>query len=140
MTLGHDVYIFYEYNIYILQLHFTNMTLRIYEYDKYILTVIFDVNTTSYKNLLFFFSFQKKKMSHEIADRIVSGIDNGFVSEKYFEDQNLFINIYYCYYFHKHVSPYCVWRDRFIKTLTRNMRKKWSKNLPNFQFFVKEME
>ena len=79
-------------------------------------------------------------MSHEIADRIVSGIENGFVSEKYFEDQTLFINIYFCYYFHKHLSPYCEWRGRFIKTLTRNMRLKWSKNLPNFSFFKKEMK
>ena len=78
-------------------------------------------------------------MSHEIADRIVSGIDNGFVSEKYFEDQTLFINIYYCWYFHKHLSPYCSWRNRFIKTLTKNMKRMWSKNLPNFPFFEKEM-
>ena len=79
-------------------------------------------------------------MSHEIVDRIVSGIDNGFVSEKYFEDQTLFINIYYCWYFHKHLSPYCTWRIRFIKALTKNMERMWLKNLPNFSFLKKEMK
>ena len=79
-------------------------------------------------------------MSHEIVKPIISAINDGFISEKDFEDETLFINIYYCWYFHKYLSPYFKWRKRFIKALTKNMKKMWLKNLPNFSFFIKEMK
>ena len=79
-------------------------------------------------------------MSYEIFDHVINGIDNGFIDEKFFEDENLFINIFYCFYFIKHLTPYCRWGDRFIKSLKRNIRRKWLKSLPNVDFFIKEME
>ena len=79
-------------------------------------------------------------MSHEIPESTILDIDNGYVSEENFEDENLFINIYYCWYFTKYLSPRVKWKRRFIRVLMKNMKKMWSKNLPNFPFFIKEMK
>ena len=79
-------------------------------------------------------------MSHEMVNQIILAIDNGSIDERYFESQTLFINIYYCYYFVKFLSPYYSWEERIIKTLKKNIRRKWLKSLPNIDFFIKEME
>ena len=79
-------------------------------------------------------------MSHEIVDCMISDIDNGIITKKYFEDQTLFINIYYCFYFIKFLSPYYSWGDRLIEVLKKNIRRKWVKSLPNIEFFIKEIE
>ena len=41
-----------------------------------------------------------------MANQIISGIDNGSIDENYFQNETLFINIYYCFYFIKFLSPY----------------------------------
>ena len=79
-------------------------------------------------------------MSYEIFDHVINGLDNGFIDEKYFEEENLFINIFYCFYFIKYLSPYYSWGDKLIASLKRNIRRKWVKSLPNIEFFIKQME
>ena len=79
-------------------------------------------------------------MSYEIFDHVINGLDNGFIDEKYFEEENLFINIFYCFYFIKFLSPYYSWGDKLIASLKRNIRRKWVKSLPNIEFFIKQME
>ena len=79
-------------------------------------------------------------MSYEIFDHVINGIDNGFIDEKYCEEENLFINIFYCFYFIKFLSPYYSWGDKLIASLKRNIRRKWVKSLPNINFFMKQME
>ena len=79
-------------------------------------------------------------MSYEILDHVINGLDNGFIDKKYFEEENLFINIFYCFYFIKYLSPYYSWGDKLIASLKRNIRGKWVKSLPNIEFFIKQME
>ena len=79
-------------------------------------------------------------MSYEIFDRVINEIDNGFIDEKYFQEENLFINMFYCFYFTKFLSPYYSWGDRIIASLKRNIRRKWLKSLPNIDFFIKKIE
>ena len=75
-----------------------------------------------------------------MARQMIIDIDNGSIDSFYFESETLFINIYYCFYFIKFLSPYYSWEERIIKTLKRNIRRKWSKSLPNIDFFIKQME
>ena len=79
-------------------------------------------------------------MSYELFDHVINGIDNGFIDEKYFEEETLFINIFYCFYFTKYLSPYYSWGVKIIKSLKRNIRRKWVKSLPNVDFFIDQME
>ena len=67
-------------------------------------------------------------------------MENGFIDEKSFEEENPFINIFYCFYFIKYLSPYYSWGDKLIASLKRNIRRKWVKSLPNIEFFMKQME
>ena len=79
-------------------------------------------------------------MSYELFDHVINGIDNGFIDEKYFEEKTLFINIFYCFYFTKYLSPYYSRGVKIIKSLKRNIRRKWVKSLPNVDFFIDQME
>ena len=79
-------------------------------------------------------------MSYETFDHVINGIDNGFIDEKYFQEETLFINIFYCFYFTKYLSPYYSWGERIIKSLKRNIRRKWVDSLPNVDFFISRLE
>ena len=79
-------------------------------------------------------------MSYELFDHVINEIDNGNIDIKLFEEETLFMNIFYCYYFTKFLSPYFSWGDDMIKKLKRNIRRKWSKNLPNVDFFIRQIE
>ena len=79
-------------------------------------------------------------MSYETFDHVINGIDNGFINEKYFQEETLFINIFYCFYFTKYLSPYYSWGERIIKSLKRNIRRKWVDSLPNVDFFISRLE
>ena len=79
-------------------------------------------------------------MSYELFDRVINEIDNGNINIKFFEEETLFMNIFYGYYFTKFLSPFLSWRDEMIKKLKRNIRRKWSKNLPNVDFFIRQIE
>ena len=79
-------------------------------------------------------------MSYELFDHVINEIDNGNIDIKLFEEETLFMNIFYCYYFTKFLSPYLSWGDDMIKKLKRNIRRKWSKNLPNVDFFIRQIE
>ena len=79
-------------------------------------------------------------MSYELFDHVINGIENGFIDEKYFEEETLFINIFYCFYFTKYLSPYYSWGVRVIKSLKRNIRRKWVNSLPNVDFFIDQLE
>ena len=79
-------------------------------------------------------------MSYERFDHVINGIENGFIDEKYFREETLFINIFYCFYFTKYLSPYYSWGERIIKSLKRNIRRKWVDSLPNVDFFISRLE
>lgn len=77
---------------------------------------------------------------HEMCNQIILDIDNGLIDIESFKSETLFINIYFCFYFIKFLSPYYNWEERIIKTLKKNIRRKWSKSLPNIDFFIKQIE
>ena len=79
-------------------------------------------------------------MSYETFDHVINGIDNGFIDEKYFQEETLFINIFYYFYFIKYLSPYYSWGERIINSLKRNIRRKWVDSLPNVDFFIDQLE
>ena len=79
-------------------------------------------------------------MSYETFDHVINGIDNGFIDKKYFQEETLFINIFYYFYFTKYLSPYYSWGERIIKNLKRNIRRKWVDSLPNVDFFIDQLE
>ena len=71
-------------------------------------------------------------MSYETFDHVIN--------EKYFQEETLFINIFYYFYFTKYLSPYYSWGERIIKSLKRNIRRKWVDSLPNVDFFIDQLE
>ena len=79
-------------------------------------------------------------MSYELFDLVINEIDNGYLDIEFFEEETLFMNIFYCYYFTKFLSPYLSWGEEIIRKLKRIIRRKWSKNLPNVEFFIKQIE
>ena len=79
-------------------------------------------------------------MSYQLFDHVINGIDNGFIDKKYFEEETLFINIFYCFYFTKYLSPYYSWGMKMIENLKINIRRKWVKSLPNVDFFIEQIE
>ena len=79
-------------------------------------------------------------MSYQIIDYVINGIDSGFIDKKYFEDETLFINIFYCFYFTKYLSPGYSWGIKMIDNLKRNIRRKWLNSLPNVDFFIEQIE
>ena len=79
-------------------------------------------------------------MSYELFDLVINEIDNGNIDIKFFEEETLFMNIFYCYYFTKFLSPYLSWGDEIIRKLKRIIRRKWSKHLPNVDFFIRQIE
>ena len=79
-------------------------------------------------------------MSIELFDLIIQQIDNGLLDISEFEEENLFMNIFYCFNFIKFLSPYINWGDKFIFKLKCNIRKKWSNDLPNVNYFIRLLE
>ena len=77
---------------------------------------------------------------HFMINAVIKSIDEKKSRIRQFQFEPLFINIYYCFYFHKFLSPYKRWHDKIIKTLKNNIRNKWSDNLPNVDFFIKQIE
>ena len=79
-------------------------------------------------------------MSFELFNSVIEQVDNGHLSLTSFKEENLFMNIFYCYYFTKYLSPCANWGDNFIKGLKKIIRRKWSKDLPNVDFFLKQID
>ena len=77
---------------------------------------------------------------HQMLHDIIKKLDEGEISFGQFQFEPLFINIYYCYYFVKFLSPYYTWGDKLIKVLKKNIKKKWRPALPNVEFFLDQME
>ena len=77
---------------------------------------------------------------HFMIDAVIKSIDEKKSRIRQFKFEPLFINIYYCFYFLKFLSPYKHWHDEIIKTLKNNIRNKWSDHLPNIDFFIKQIE
>ena len=77
---------------------------------------------------------------HQLLHDIIKKLDEGEISFGQFQFEPLFINIYYCYYFVKFLSPYYTWGDKLIKVLKKNIKKKWRPALPNVEFFLDQME
>ena len=71
---------------------------------------------------------------------VIKKLDEGEISFGQFQFEPLFINIYYCYYFVKFLSPYYTWGDKLIKVLKKNIKKKWRPALRNVEFFLDQME
>ena len=73
-------------------------------------------------------------------DTVIKSIDEKKSRIRQFQSEPLFINIYYCFYFVKFLSPYKNWCDEIIETLKNNIRNKWVNCLPNVDFFIKQIE
>ena len=71
---------------------------------------------------------------------VIKSIDEKNSRIEQFQNEPLFINIYYCFYFCKFLSPYYSWHDQIIDILKNNIRIKWLDCLPNVDFFIKQME
>ena len=63
-------------------------------------------------------------MSYELFDLVINEIDNGNLDISFFKEETLFMNIFYCFYFTKFLSPHKTWGDEFIKKLKRIIRRK----------------
>ena len=79
-------------------------------------------------------------MSYEFFELVITEIDNGKLDSSFFEEETLFMNIFFCFYFIKFLSPYKRWEKSYVRRLKKNIRKKWSKDLPNVDFFIKQMD
>ena len=77
---------------------------------------------------------------HQMLHDIVQKLDSGLISYRQFQFEPLFINIYYCFYFVKFLSPYYTWGDELIKFLRKNIRKKWRPVLPNVELFLDQLD
>ena len=77
---------------------------------------------------------------HNMLHQVIKKIDKKEISYEQFQFEPLFINLYYCFYFSKYLSPYYSWSDKVITLLKRNIRKKWRPALPNVDFFFQQME
>ena len=68
---------------------------------------------------------------------IISQIDNGYFKIFEFEDETLFMNIYYFYSCTKYLSPYYKWSNIALRKLELNIRRKWvSKDLTDVNYFI----
>ena len=77
---------------------------------------------------------------HRMVENVINQIEKENSKINQFQFETLFINIFYCFYFQRFVSPYFRWRNHAIRVLKRNIRKKWLKSLPNIDFFIKQIE
>ena len=77
---------------------------------------------------------------HQMLHEVIKKLDKGEISYGQFQFEPLFINIYYCFYFVKFLSPYYTWGDELIKVLKKNIKKKWRPALPSVEFFLDQME
>ena len=77
---------------------------------------------------------------HFMIDAVIKSIDEKKSRIRQFQSEPLFINIYYCFYFVKFLSPYKHWCDEIIETLKNNIRNKWVNCLPNVDYFIKQIE
>ena len=77
---------------------------------------------------------------HELVENVINQIDEENCKINQFQFENLFINIFYCFYFEKFLSPYFRWGNHAIRALKRNIKRKWLKCLPNIDFFIKQIE
>ena len=77
---------------------------------------------------------------HQMVENVINQIDEENHKLKQFQFEPLFINIFYCFYFQRFLSPYYRWRYHAIKVLKRNIKRKWLECLPNIDFFIKQIE
>ena len=77
---------------------------------------------------------------HFMIKAVIKSIDEKNSRIQEFQSEPLFINIYYCFYFVKFLSPYKHWCDEIIETLKNNIRNKWLNCLPNVDYFIKQIE
>ena len=63
---------------------------------------------------------------------IITQIENGYFKISEFEEETLFMNIYYFYCFTKYLSSYYKWGELALQKRETNIRKKWAeKDLTN---------
>ena len=77
---------------------------------------------------------------HKLVENVINQIDEENCKINQFQFQNLFINIFYCFYFEKFLSPYFRWGNHAIRVLKRNIKRKWLTCLPNIDFFIMQIE
>ena len=96
--------------------------------------------TIIYCNLFLFslfFSVKKIMTSNFHYEFKIRETENGFYKISQFEEENLFMNIYFLFRFQRFLSPYCKWGKKAIRTLEINVRRKWVKrDLCNVDYFV----
>ena len=61
---------------------------------------------------------------HVMVEDVIKQIDEENFKVTQFQFEPLFINIFYCFYFTRFLSPYYAWRLRVIEILKRNIKKK----------------
>ena len=68
---------------------------------------------------------------------VISQIENCYFKISEFEEEPLFMNIYYFYCFTMYLSPYYRWGKLALRKLELNIRKKWIKrDLTNVNYFI----
>ena len=77
---------------------------------------------------------------HELVENVINQIDEENCKINQFQFENLFTNIFYCFYFEKFLSPYFRWGNHAICVLKRNIKRKWLTCLPNIDFFIMQIE
>ena len=77
---------------------------------------------------------------HQMVENVINQIDKENHKLNQFQFEPLFINIFYCFYFQRFLSPYYRWRYHAIKVLKRNIKREWPECLPNIDFFIKQIE
>ena len=86
----------------------------------------------------------REKINPDAIHLMIGAVINSIEEKKsrigQFQFEPLFINIYYCFYFCKFLSPYYSWHDKIIETLKNNIRNKWLDCLPNIDFFIRQIE
>ena len=60
---------------------------------------------------------------HQMVENVINQIDEKNHKLNQFQFEPLFINIFYCFYFKRFLSPYYRWRYHAIKVLKRNIKK-----------------
>ena len=77
---------------------------------------------------------------HKTVENVIDQIDKENSRINQFQFEPLFMNIFYCFYFQRFLSPYFKWGNHAIWILKKNIKKKWLKCLPNIDFFIKQIE
>ena len=85
----------------------------------------------------FFLIFSVALIKNYYFEFVISQIENGYFKISEFEEETLFMNIYYFYCFTMYLSPYCRWGKLALRKLELNIRRKGiERDLTNVNYFI----